>query len=411
MSEKKVLILTSDTGGGHTSAARALEAGLNVFADGATYLVHVAKAMEENGALTERLGGFYNYLLRYRQHYVKYYHWAINRFRPDRSALVYRLGTQYGRQLVTRFGPNMIVSVHPMMQSFFSRLLAELNLTDEIPLVTVVTDPCGNSWRGWADDGVKLYLVAHEEAKQELVSYGVDEERIRICGMPIHPRFAHVSSAAADIRGEVLSDLELDPSRFTVFVNAGWVGGGNVPELFNALASADLPVQIIFLAGSNDALKRDAEARAATARFPVRVLGFTDHMERLMAAGNVMVSKLGGLTTFEALACRLPIIGDAVTEPMPQEARTASLLERTGAGLMIRRVSDVVPAVASIATDEARYSALREAAGSLGVPDATQRIVRELERLLAARDVAFVPGADGMVPAAAAPSPARFGDL
>jgi UDP-N-acetylglucosamine:LPS N-acetylglucosamine transferase len=381
MSERKVLILTSDTGGGHTSAARALEAGLNGFAEGATYLVHVAKALEESHLVTERLGAAYNYLLRYRQHYVKYYHWAINRFRPDRSRLVYRLGTRYGRQLVTRFGPNMIVSVHPMLQYFFARLLAELELTDQIPLVTVVTDPCGNSWRGWADDGVRLYLVAHEEARQELLSLGVPDERIRICGMPIHPKFGLVAESAHTIRQEALSGLELDPERFTVFVNAGWAGGGNVPDLFRALLAADLPIQVIFLAGRNDRLRHEAEGRAATARFPVRVLGFSDQMERLMSAADVMVSKLGGLTTFEALACKLPIIGDAVTQ-MPQEERTASMLERAGAGLMVRRAEEVIPAVRRLATDAASHGALREAAAALGVPDATQRIVREIEQLL-----------------------------
>jgi processive 1,2-diacylglycerol beta-glucosyltransferase len=387
MSERKVLILTSDTGGGHTSAARALEAGLNVFADGATYLVHVARAMEENGALTERLGRFYNYLLRYRQHYVKYYHWAINNFRPDRSALVYRLGTQYGRQLVTRFGPNMIVSVHPMMQYFFARLLAELDLTDEIPLVTVVTDPCGNSWKGWADDGVKLYLVAHEDARQELLSLGVPDERIRICGMPIHPKFGEASRSVEAVRAEVLHELELDQSRFTVFVNAGWIGGGNVPEMFCSLVEADLPIQMIFLAGRNEELQREAEGRAASARFPVRVIGFSDQMERLMSAANVMVSKFGGLTTFEALACKLPIIGDALTHPMPQEERTASMIERAGAGVIVKSARDVVPLVGRLATDEVRYRGLREAAAAVGVPDATERIVRELQRIMPVRDI------------------------
>lgn len=382
MKEKRILILTSDTGGGHTSAARAIEAGLNAFAGGASYLVHVAKAMEENGNLTARLGGFYNYLLRNRQHYVKYYHWAINRFRPDRSALVYRLGTRYGRQLVDRFGPNMIVSVHPMMQAFFARLLSELELTERIPLVTVVTDPCGNSWKGWAADGVRLYLVAHEEARQELLSFGVADERIRICGMPIHPKFEEAARSADSIRDEVLAELELDRSKFTLFLNAGWVGGGNVPELYRALASNELPIQVVFLAGRNQELEREAASRATSAPFPVRVIGYSDQMERLMSASDVMVSKLGGLTTFEALACGLPILGDAVTPPMPQEERTATMLERSGAGLMLRNVRDLVPAVAAIASDEGRLRALRESAKSLGVPDATSRIVRELEGLM-----------------------------
>jgi UDP-N-acetylglucosamine:LPS N-acetylglucosamine transferase len=381
MIERRVLILTSDTGGGHTSAARALEAGLGLCATSATYLVHIAKAMEENGFLTERLGAIYNHLLRHRQQYVQYYHWAINRFRPDRWGLVYRFGTRYGRQLVGRFGPNVIVSVHPMMQAFFARLLAELDLADQIPLVTVVTDPCGNSWKGWADDGVRLYLVAHEEAKSELLSLGVAPERIRVCGMPIHPKFEAIA-VDSEVREGVLSEFGLDPSRFTVLINAGWAGGGNVPELFRNLVQADLPVQAIFVAGRNDDLRREAEVRAASARFPVRVVGYTDQMERLMGAANVMVSKLGGLTTFEALACKLPILGDAVTRPMPQEERTGIMLENAGAAVMLTHVGDLVPAVERLATDQDAYRSLRRAAGALGIPDATKRIVHEIEGLL-----------------------------
>jgi UDP-N-acetylglucosamine:LPS N-acetylglucosamine transferase len=253
--------------------------------------------------------------------------------------------------------------------------------------VTVVTDPCGNSWKGWADEGVSLYVVAHEEARQELISYGVPEERIRICGMPIHPKFAQTAQTADAIRQEVAAELGLDPGRFTVFVNAGWIGGGNVPELFRALTSADLPIQAIFLSGRNSELRCEAERRAASARFPVRVIGFTDQMDRVMAAADVMVSKLGGLTTFEALACRLPIIGDSVTRPMPQEERTALLLERAGAGIMINRTADIVPIVAQLACDGARYRLLRESAAALGVPDATERIVREIEGVLETQDL------------------------
>jgi UDP-N-acetylglucosamine:LPS N-acetylglucosamine transferase len=383
MSEKKVLILTSDTGGGHTSAARALEAGLGLCASGASYLVHIAKAMEENGFLTERLGAVYNYLLRHRQQYVHYYHWAINRFRPDRWGLVYRFGTRYGQQLVTKFGPNVIVSVHPMMQAFFARLLAELDLADRIPLVTVVTDPCGNSWKGWADDGVRLYLVAHEEARSELESFGVPPERIRVCGMPIHPKFEAVARDP-EVRQVVLSEFGLDPKRFTVLINAGWVGGGNVPELFRSFVNADLPVQAIFVAGRNEALQREAAARATTAKFPVRVVGYSDQMDRLMGSADVMVSKLGGLTTFEALACRLPILGDAITRPMPQEERTGLMLEKAGAAIMLTGVRDLVPAVGKLVSDETAFLSLRESAAALGVPDATKQIVREIEQLFQA---------------------------
>jgi UDP-N-acetylglucosamine:LPS N-acetylglucosamine transferase len=35
------------------------------------------------------------------------------------------------------------------------------------------------------------------------------------------------------------------------------------------------------------------------ARFPIKVIGYSDEVEQLMGAANVMISKLGGLTTLK----------------------------------------------------------------------------------------------------------------
>ena len=151
--------------------------------------------------------------------------------------------------------------------------------------------------------------------------------------MPVHHKFAYPGEEAARAARRALG---LDPEKFTVFVNAGWEGGGNVPEIFRELVRGQLDVQAIFLAGRNEELRADAESLAETASFPVKVIGYSEHVEQLMGAANVMISKLGGLTTFEAFACRVPIIADAVTAPMPQEEGTARLVVKRGAGIMLR---------------------------------------------------------------------------
>jgi UDP-N-acetylglucosamine:LPS N-acetylglucosamine transferase len=101
-------------------------------------------------------------------------------------------------------------------------------------------------------------------------------------------------------------------------------------------------------------------------------------MEKLMSAADVMVSKLGGLTTFEALASRLPIIADTTTQPMPQEAQTASLIERHHAGVLLKHSHEIVPLVRRLLHDPAEHAAMRLAAAKIAIPDATQRIVKEL---------------------------------
>lgn len=378
---KKFLIITSDTGGGHGSAAAAIAEGLRRFSRH-DVLVNIARAIEESHFLAQKLAELYNYLLRYHQPLVKYYYWAIERFRPNESNLFYRMTRRYAQQLFERYCPQIVVSVHPMTQHFLARVLRDLGLIDRIPLVTVVTDPCYGFWRGWACEDVSLYLVATEDARRQLLDFGVPPDKIRICGIPIHPKFQGASESE---QSAARVELGLDPERFTMFVNAGWVGGGNIPRIFEEMVRGgkDLrEAQAIFVAGRNEALRRDAESLAARAPFPTRVIGYTDAMERVMRAADVMVSKLGGLTTFEALATRLPIIADATTPPMPQESNTARLIVRHRAGVLLERAGEVVPVIRRLICDPAEHAGMRLAAARLAVPDATRRIVDELTRKL-----------------------------
>jgi processive 1,2-diacylglycerol beta-glucosyltransferase len=375
----KILIISSDTGGGHRSAAAAIIAGVQKFFEGESYTVRVVRAVEESHHLSAKLVRLYNWILRNRQHWMKYFYWWINHVRPERSEFFYKRCVGYVVELFERWCPHVVVSVHPLTQHIFARVLKELNLAGHVPLVSVVTDPCYGFWKGWACDDVALYLVANEDARRQLIDYGVAPERIKISGLPVHPKFAYPGEEAAQAARRALG---LDPEKFTVFVNAGWIGGGNIPQIFRELVRGELDVQAIFLAGKNEDLRAAAESIALDAPFPIKVIGYSDEIEKLMSAANVMISKLGGLTTFEALACRVPIIADVINEPMPQEAGTALLIAERGAGVMLRRSVDVVPVVRRMMEDEVHYSRMRAATVSLAIPNSTRYIVEEIAALI-----------------------------
>jgi UDP-N-acetylglucosamine:LPS N-acetylglucosamine transferase len=375
----KILIISSDTGGGHRSAAAAIVAGVQKFFQGDSYAVRVVRAIEESYQGTKKLVKFYNWLLRNKQHWMKYLYWAVNRFRPETREFFYKRTVGYVRDLFERWCPHVVVSVHPLTQHAIARVLKELGLADKIPLITVVTDPCYGFWKGWACDDVRLYLVASEEARQQLIDYGVAPERIKISGMPIHPKFQRSDELAARAARTALG---LDPHKFTVFINAGWAGGGNIPRIYRELARADLNVQAIFLAGRNEELRVDAEKVALKAKFPIKVIGYSENIEQLMSAASVMVSKLGGLTTYEAFACRVPIIADTTTEPMPQEAGAANMIARRGAGVLLTRTVDIVPVIRQMLDDTKHYAAMRAAAFALAIPNATRNIVEEITSLI-----------------------------
>jgi UDP-N-acetylglucosamine:LPS N-acetylglucosamine transferase len=375
----KILIISSDTGGGHRSAAKAIVEGVQRFWEGESAAVRVIKAVEDSHHITDKLVGFYNWVLRHKQGWMKYLYWAINRFRPETREFFYKRCIGYTRDLFEKWCPHIVVSVHPLTQHFFARVLKELNLSEQVPLVTVVTDPCYGFWKGWACDDVSLYLVANDNARRQLIDYGISPEKIKISGMPVHPKFHEVTEIDAQ---DARRAFGLNPDKFTVFVNAGWIGGGNIPQIFRELVRGELDVQAIFLAGKNEELRAEAEELAAKAKFPVKVIGYSDEIEKLMQSANVMISKLGGLTTFEALACRLPIIADATTPPMPQEAGTVQMVEERGAAILLKRSADIVPTIRNLVVDRNRYDLMRAATAGLTMPNSTEQIIKEIAALI-----------------------------
>jgi UDP-N-acetylglucosamine:LPS N-acetylglucosamine transferase len=221
--------------------------------------------------------------------------------------------------------------------------------------------------------------VANEDAQRQLIDYGISPEKIKISGMPINPKFSPIDESDAKVARKAFG---LDEDKFTVFVNAGYVGGGNIPQIFKELIHGELDIQAIFLAGKNNELKAKAEELAKTAKFPVKVIGYSDEVEKIMHAANVMVSKLGGLTTFEALSCNLPLIVDATTPPMPQEVGTVNLVSKRGAGILLKKTTDIVPTIRDLILDSKRYNEMKIATANLIVPNSTQNIIREITALL-----------------------------
>ena len=342
-------------------------------------MVRIIKAVEESHHVTDKLVNVYNWVLQNKQHWMKYLYWVVNKIRPETREFFHRRCMGYVRDQFEKWCPHVVVSVHPLTQHIFARILKELKLQDQVPLVTVVTDPCYGFWKGWACDDVSLYLVANSEAREQLLDYGISAEKIKISGMPVNPKFREVDEKDAQ---QVRRIYGLDPDKFTIFVNAGWIGGGNIPQIFKELVRGELDVQAIFLAGKNEELRLEAEKIARSAKFPVKVIGYSDEIEKLMQSANVMVSKLGGLTTFEALACRLPIIADATTAPMPQEAGTVQLLKNRGAGILLHRTIDIVPMIQNLLNDNGDYSRMKAATIGMTMPNSTDHIIREINALL-----------------------------
>ncbi len=217
------------------------------------------------------------------------------------SVVTNRMLRQGLRRLIGRMRPDLIVSVHPLLTRSTINLVQNLDI--QIPFITVVTDLI-RFHRAWAEPRIDVCCAPTEEARQQLIDFGMPPEKIRLLGMPIHPKFALPPVERETTR----TFLGLQPDRYTVLLVGGGDGVGGIGDAAEALAASGLPVQLIVVTGRNRELYDDLTEQAKSYPIPCAILSFVQNMPDLMHAADVIVTKAGPGSIMEALSCGLPII-------------------------------------------------------------------------------------------------------
>ncbi len=325
MKNYKVNILYSDTGGGHRSAANAIIEAANRLMlakfPGSINNIRFAadNVVEKSHPANKALVDFYNFLLRYHQSWMIYYFNFINAFRIDNNEFIYKFTKKYIHEKLLELNSDILVSVHPMLNNYVVRGLEELGLRDKTKFFVVVTDPNDGLWKGWAACKADLVYVPNELASNKLIEYGVSPEKIKIVGMPVHPKFLDQCTIT---KSDTKMSLGLNPRLYTVCINAGWAGGGNMLSILREILKTSLKIQVVFICGNNKALYNEACKISKNSKILAKILPYCENMPNIMDITDLMITKGGGLTVYEALAKNLDLVFDTISQPMPQEAGT-----------------------------------------------------------------------------------------
>ena len=104
----------------------------------------------------------------------------------------------------------------------------------------------------------------------------------------------------------------------------------------------------------------------------LNVLGYTDQIPQLMHTSDVLISKAGPSTVFEAIACQLPVI---LTAHLPgQEGGNAEFFERQGVAVRSSGPTETARIVAGFVADPRRLEGLRQPAFAEQTCQATPKI-------------------------------------
>ena len=208
-------------------------------------------------------------------------------------------------------------------------------------------------------------------------------DRIVKTGNPLRGNF----SRAAAKRPEALEYYGLRADLPVVMVVGGSLGTRSLNEMMKswiATLGDEAPVQVLWQTGKY----YEAEMRAFLAEHPVRNIwqgAFIDRMDYAYEVADVVVSRSGACTVSELCLVGKPVI--FVPSPNVAEdhqTRNAEALVARDAAVMVRDVEAVrcgMERALELLSDSRRLKALAGNIAALGVPDAAERVVRQIEKV------------------------------
>lgn len=280
------------------------------------------------------------------------------------------------KHLILEKKPDIVISTHPFSSQMVSYLKrkGKINCT----LATIMTDFASHEQWLVGHEYTEFFFISNDNMEKELCNFGVEKRKIHVTGIPMSDRFFEKFDTK-----KVFNSFNLNPERPVILFFGGGEFGLGKERTIQILRSLIINVpnyQIVTIAGKNEKLKEKFEnlVNELNASNRVKVLGFTNEVPELMHISSLVVTKPGGLTTTESLACNLPIL---ITNPIPgQEEQNAEFLEAHGAGIWLRKHDDPDEVILNLFNTNGKLEEMKENTKKLAKKYSTKNICEIIVR-------------------------------
>jgi processive 1,2-diacylglycerol beta-glucosyltransferase len=376
----RIMVLSASVGAGHLRAAQAMELAFRQVVPDAE-VTNLDVLTLTNAAFRRVYGKAYLDLVNKAPHVLGYFYDLLDR--PSSAALTHsdklrllmeKLNLKPFMRFLAEQPWDLIVNTHFLPAEIIAALRKKDRLS--VPQVTVTTD--FETHRLWVNQPCEHYFTATEEGAYYLQSWGVPAGHVTSTGIPIHPLFSEPKDRAA-----CRAQLGLADDRPVILQLAGGFGVGPIEKIYRALLSVEEPLNILAVTARNEAAREQLTWIDVPGQHRSRIFGFTDKIDELMAAADLVVSKPGGLTTSETLARGAAMV---VVNPIPgQESRNSDFLLENGAAIKVNNLATLNHKLTALLRNPERLAQLQANARRLGRPRAAFDIVQ--------RSLALIDGA------------------
>lgn len=371
----KIMILTASTGAGHNKAAEAIEEYIQDSGLHEVQKVDTFKVISRS--LDKTVCNSYLFMARKAPYVFGKLYKQSNKDNVF-SDVVPKLFSSFGKFLLNHIkekDPDLIITTHP----FSTEMISKLKESGEIRAsqICVITDY--GLHKAWLGDAVDAYVTACSDMTSSMRQEGVPEDRIHSIGIPVRKVFFSETDRAA-----IINRMGFDSQIPVVLLMAGSFGVANIISLYRILEKSDTEMQIVVITGKNQKLYEAFEKEVfgkEPRKHKIQLVYYTSEVQKYMKAADLLITKPGGLTTSEALACNLPI---AAFDAIPgQEEDNARFIEQNGMGLRLHGNDAFEAEITTLLADKERLQRMRENCSRFNKSDCGERLldlIGELER-------------------------------
>jgi processive 1,2-diacylglycerol beta-glucosyltransferase len=370
-----ILILSASVGSGHIRAAKAVHAALGGMLPEAT-IAHVDVLDLTNSAFRRAYGDGYFRAARSAPRFVGWMYDFLDH--PDAHGtaaitrqFLERINFTRLSRLLTEQHWDLAICTHFLPAEFIARMRRRELI--QFPQAVVVTDFDVHGL--WVNRPCERFFVATEECRANLVAQEIDERDVQVTGIPIDPIFSEPLDRIQAIR-----QMDLASDRPIVLQLASGFGIASVERIHRSILQIQRPLQVVVVAGRNTEAAEMLGSLDHDPRHMRRILGFTNQMNELLHAADVVVTKPGGLTTAESLASGCPMV---IAEPIPgQEDRNADFLLENSCAVKVNNLASLTHKLNSLLEDSTRLSQMRASALRFARPNAARDVAMGCVELL-----------------------------
>ena len=357
------------TGGGHTSAAKAVIEVLEAKYSDKVECELVDAVKEYAPKPLDMTPEAYSQMLKAPHLYRQLYEMGDGK---RRSQLVNRsiaLATRRNaKQLLNNHTADVVVSTYHLLNAAVANELARRGHPS--PLISIVTDLVSVP-PVWFHPKVDWTVVPTESAYHQALKAGMPQERVQRLGLPVSPRFKPATDKAA-----VRKQLGWPTGRKIVLVMAGGAGVGPLSSLGKAIVEDGLAITPVLITGKNRRLAANLRKEGWSKH--ALIYDYVDDMHAFMQAADIIITKAGSLTISEALNANLPII---IYHRVPgQEEGNVEYVSYTGAGYWAPNKGDMITTLRYLITDPTAIPRATAAAKHLSYPKAAEDIAKLIVR-------------------------------